>query len=93
MPASSGSASDGSLVFLEGCVELVIVEQRLSEGAHGARVAGLNVDGALVGGDGVLRALQLVVGCAEGELHLAGAIASGTASMTFAACSMSPLSA
>ena len=58
-------------------IELIVVEQRLRQGAHGAHVARLNIDGALIGGDGVLGALHLVVCRAQRELHLGGAVGFG----------------
>ncbi len=62
------------LINFERGIELTIVEQGLGEGAHGARITGFDVDGALIGLDGVLGTLKLVVGGAKRKFHFAGAV-------------------
>jgi hypothetical protein len=62
------------LILLERLVELVVAEQSLGEGVHGVQVARLHVHRALIGGNGVLGLLQLVVGCAQRELHFGSAV-------------------
>ena len=62
------------LELLEGLVELVVAEQGLGQGVEGMRIPGIHVGGALIGGDGVLGLLQLVVNRAQGELHFGGAV-------------------
>src|SRR5208282_3726179 len=62
------------LVFLHGRIELVIVQQSLRERAHGAYVAGLNIEGPLISSDRIFGTLHLVVCGPEREFHLAGAI-------------------
>ena len=60
--------------LFERLVELVVVEQRLPKGVQRARVSWVHVGGALIGGDGVLGLLQLVIGRAQGKLHLGAAV-------------------
>ena len=62
------------LILLLRLVELVVAEQCLGQGVHGVQVARLHVERALIGRNGVLGLLQLVVGCAQCELHLRCAV-------------------
>ncbi len=76
-PTSFGVGVGELAVDLEGGIELIVGEEGLAECAEGADVTGIDIDGALVGGDGVLGVLELIVGRAEGELHLGGAVLDG----------------
>ena len=63
--------------MLQGLFELVVVEQSLSQRILSMQVARRHVGGALIGGDGLLGLLQLVVGSAQRELHFGGAVVQG----------------
>ena len=65
------------LILLERLVELVVAEQGLGQRGQRAHIARLHVRGALIGGDGVLGALQLLIGRAQGKLHLGRAVGDG----------------
>ena len=56
--------------LLERLVELIVVEQGLGQRVQRAHVFRLHVGGALIGGDGVLGPLQLLIGRAQRILHL-----------------------
>jgi len=65
------------LIVLERGFELAVIEQSLPQCIHGGHIAGLQICRALVGGNGILGSLQLVVGRAEGKFHAGRAIGLG----------------
>ena len=62
------------LELLQGLVKLVVVEQRLAQRVQRMRVTGVHAGGALIGGNGILGLLQLVIGRAQGGFHLGAAV-------------------
>ena len=62
------------LVGVLRILKLIVVQQRLGECALGIQVVGIQIDGLLVGGDGILRVLDLVVSGAQCEGELGGAV-------------------
>ena len=60
-------SSGNLLIGVLSIVELVVAQQGLGQRSLGIQVVRIHVDGLLVGGDGVLRVLDLVVTRAERE--------------------------
>ena len=62
------------LELFQRLVELVVGQQRLAQSVEGVGVAGVHVSRALVGRDGVLRLLHLVVSSAQSNFHFRRAV-------------------
>ena len=70
-------------VLFERGVELAVVEQVFGEAANGVEIVAVENDGVLVGVDGALVILALLVGRAEGGVELGGARGVGNGAQNF----------